>query len=544
MQSGVPNPSWTSGDFLGYDGAGRMIAKRYLNPGGGAALVGFTTEYDRSGNKFFERALHAENRSHLYEPFDPTTNLPLGGFDSLDRLLQYNRGTLDPSIGFDGNGGGAITIVGGVPQYITLPGTDAKRSYLLDGLGNWRNTAFTPVAGAAQTEVRQHNGLNQITQRQNPAASHPPVNPTYDRNGNLTDDGVLNYTWDALNRLVGGGPNAHYVYDALDRRIRKTVSGVVTDCLYSGWRCVEDRDVSDNPIAQYVWGIYLDEIIQQKNLTALNDFDMGAVLYPLQDLLYRTTALADTSPMPVLREAYDFDAYGNTLIFRNASGGVVTAITFSDGDALAAAATCPFLFTGQRFDPETSLYYCKRRYYAPALGRFLSRDPIGNLAGDKNLYRYMENDPVGATDPLGLDKIESEKIPVSLGPIANAIEEALKKVGGQLPAPGEIFLDTKYDLDKCTASISKQDTLPEIDIATGSIGPVKVKGLGLSWDISADVTANRDECGQNCHQCVITKHYRVIRKLTFGGLTTKWIALDNGPHGTVVARGPCIPDQK
>ncbi len=28
VQPGVPNPGWTSGDFLGYDGAGRMIAKR------------------------------------------------------------------------------------------------------------------------------------------------------------------------------------------------------------------------------------------------------------------------------------------------------------------------------------------------------------------------------------------------------------------------------------------------------------------------------------------------------------------------------------
>ena len=102
-----------------------------------------------------------------------------------------------------------------------------------------------------------------------------------------------------MNRLVSAGLSANYVYDALDRRIRKTVSGQVTDCLYSGWRCVEDRDVSNNPSVQYVWGIYLDEIIQQKNVAALNGFGAGAVLYPLQDLLYRTTALADTSATPV-----------------------------------------------------------------------------------------------------------------------------------------------------------------------------------------------------------------------------------------------------
>ncbi len=58
VQAGLPTPGWgdRSSDRLGYDGAGRMIAKRYLNPSGGTtAIVGFTTEYDRASNKFFER---------------------------------------------------------------------------------------------------------------------------------------------------------------------------------------------------------------------------------------------------------------------------------------------------------------------------------------------------------------------------------------------------------------------------------------------------------------------------------------------------------
>jgi YD repeat-containing protein len=171
-QAGLPTPGWggASDDRLGYDGSGRMIAKRYLNPSSGSpttAVVGFTTEYDRSSNKFFERALHAENRSHLYEPF--VNQVPQGGYDSLNRLLQYQRGTLDSSGGSGGNGGGDVTTP------ITLPGTDSARSYLLDGLGNWRNTTFTPVGGSAQTEVRQHNGLNQITRLQNPAAADPLI---------------------------------------------------------------------------------------------------------------------------------------------------------------------------------------------------------------------------------------------------------------------------------------------------------------------------------------------------------------------------------
>ncbi len=208
VQSRVPNPAWgnQSSDRLGYDGAGRAIAKRYLAGGTGSdgynnptAVVGFTTEYDRASNKFFERALHAENRSNLYEPFDPTTNLPQGGYDSLDRLCQYQRGTLAATGGFNNAGGGAVATP------ISLANTFAARSYVLDGLGNWRQTVFTPEGtSTAQSEVRQHNGLNEITRRQNGATQ---TNLSYDgvtghSNGNLANDGTLSYTWDALNRLV------------------------------------------------------------------------------------------------------------------------------------------------------------------------------------------------------------------------------------------------------------------------------------------------------------------------------------------------------
>ena len=42
------------------------------------------------------------------------------------------------------------------------------------------------------------------------------------------------------------------------------------------------------------------------------------------------------------------------------------------------------------------------RYYSPALGRFVSRDPIG-YDGGINLYAYCGGDPVNYRDPEGLD---------------------------------------------------------------------------------------------------------------------------------------------
>ena len=52
-------------------------------------------------------------------------------------------------------------------------------------------------------------------------------------------------------------------------------------------------------------------------------------------------------------------------------------------------------------DAAAGLYYVRARWYDPALGRFLSEDPIG-LAGGINNYAYAANDPVNLGDPMGL----------------------------------------------------------------------------------------------------------------------------------------------
>jgi RHS repeat-associated protein len=50
-------------------------------------------------------------------------------------------------------------------------------------------------------------------------------------------------------------------------------------------------------------------------------------------------------------------------------------------------------------DPLGGLHLLGHRYYDPTLGRFLSRDPIGD---GSNWYAYCANDPLGLADPGGL----------------------------------------------------------------------------------------------------------------------------------------------
>jgi RHS repeat-associated protein len=55
-------------------------------------------------------------------------------------------------------------------------------------------------------------------------------------------------------------------------------------------------------------------------------------------------------------------------------------------------------------DTTTGLYYVQARWYSPALGRFLSVDPLyGNQSdpGSLNRYAYVSGNPMGGVDPLG-----------------------------------------------------------------------------------------------------------------------------------------------
>jgi RHS repeat-associated protein len=117
----------------------------------------------------------------------------------------------------------------------------------------------------------------------------------------------------------------------------------------------------------YYWGQYIDELLF---------FSVPTVTVPttyrvLTDLLYRSVAIVTTSN--VITEAYDCDAYGNTLCY---SGPGTDGQWFTDDDVRTNNPINTTIFTGRQFDPESQVYYYRARYYSPQIGRFLSRDPL------------------------------------------------------------------------------------------------------------------------------------------------------------------------
>jgi RHS repeat-associated protein len=68
--------------------------------------------------------------------------------------------------------------------------------------------------------------------------------------------------------------------------------------------------------------------------------------------------------------------------------------------------TTPHKFTGYERDAESGLDNAQARYYGSSLGRFTSPDPRGGHTFDPqtlNKYSYVRNNPLGFTDPTGLD---------------------------------------------------------------------------------------------------------------------------------------------
>jgi len=171
-------------------------------------------------------------------------------------------------------------------------------------------------------------------------------------------------------------------------------------------------DEDGNFDAAYTYGLERIEI------EALDDTrpESQDPLYYLYDGLGSVTFMVKSDGNK--RDHYRYDEYGNP-----APGNSKLS---EDGRNVNHNA---FGYTGELWDEEDDLLYLRSRYYAPKLGRFMTRDVFhGYMANPLSMhkYAYVENSPVNYVDPLGFNKKEADQ-GISEYELKNKLEELVSK---------------------------------------------------------------------------------------------------------------------
>lgn len=110
-------------------------------------------------------------------------------------------------------------------------------------------------------------------------------------------------------------------------------------------------------------------------------------------------------PAPGMRY-YHGDHLGSATVTTDARGALVEETAFYPfgtprSQYQPGQIAEDYTFTQKERDRESHLYYYGRRYYHPALGRWLSTDPEEEKGGGLNLYAYAQENPLKYVDPDG-----------------------------------------------------------------------------------------------------------------------------------------------
>jgi len=393
-----------------YDRANRMV-ELSDQPVGQSALI-TTFGYDSNGN----RTTHAA-------PNGVTT---FATFDALNRVKTITAtGTAD----LDGD---------------TAPGDVVyDLSYKYD-LAGQRRFATENLSGQATRELAwDYDGLYRLTeetwtgpQAQTRTYSYDPAGNRLSQVVDATASGGSNvtttYAYDDLNQLLSsnaGSQTTTYTHDINGNRITKSVGGVTTQYIYDVsdrlYQAKVDGDVvltnaydartrrigkaepgGPHGVAitsfRYDGGTSFQELRYDEVVTEL--IRAGGLGGGIGSILYSDSSMRPFTPGPV--EFFVYNAVGHTIALTNAAGQLTqTTLYEAFGQTVVQTGTSENnrLRNTKERDASVGLDLDGFRYYDPASGRYVQRDPIGYGDG-MNVYRSVQNDPINGIDPLGLEQ--------------------------------------------------------------------------------------------------------------------------------------------
>ena len=242
-------------------------------------------------------------------------------------------------------------------------------SYSYDDNGNriyWQ-------LGSANPQTAKYDSQDRILEFGNVAYQ-------FDDDGFMTQRGATAFEYSSRGELtkvmLPDGKVISYAYDGVGRRVARSSYAGTYEYLYG------------NPEKPF----QVTAIREPSGVLTVYYYDDFGLLFAMQrdeDWFYVATDQLGT-PIVVVDtgetvKVVKYDSFGNQVADSNS--GFVLPIGFAAG----------------LVDWETKLVRFGFRDYDPASGRWCAKDPIGFAAGDSNLYRYVNLNPVGFVDRSGED---------------------------------------------------------------------------------------------------------------------------------------------
>jgi RHS repeat-associated protein len=357
-----------------------------------SGLPTITYNVDGEGRVYSVSASSGQNplSSTIYNVAGKPTQVSFGSSDSdaftydpnTNRMTQYKFNVNGQSVigNLGWNADGSLTSLG-----ITDPfnSNDAQScSYSNDDLSRiasancgsgWSQTFSYDAYGniAKSGTMSFQPTYSYLTNRMTQIGSSTP---TYDANGNVTNDFLHTYTWNAAGRPVTID-SVSVAYDALNRMVEQNRSGTYSEIVYSP---------------------------RGAKLAIMNGQSLTKAYVPLPA---GSMAVYNTSGLAYYRHS---DWVGSSRFASTPSRTMYSDAAYAPfGEPYAQTGNSDLSFTGMNQDTAANLYDFPMREYG-IQGRWPSPDPSGLSAVSKkdpqtwNRYAYVRNSPLISVDPQGL----------------------------------------------------------------------------------------------------------------------------------------------